>query len=199
MAFIYGLYSCKDGVIRYVGETTRTCQQRFEEHCKPLPIRGLYYPESRVWEWVRGQWIEGYPVKWICLEECAAGDRGERERVWAARFPGLINVRKYNCWIADRARLIKPPSLPEVRRVLRGHYFNIYGRRGIHYEIGQDRFYVTSYHRGCLEYVSGDEPVGGGPAIYFSDFRRAEAARELHRKYRRNLIILPDQTPSESR
>ncbi len=75
---------------------------------------------------------------------------------------------------------------------MREHRFNVDGRRGIHYQISMDRYFVLIYTGSDFEWLEGDEAVGGGGNIWFSDLAAAENARDRHYKFRPHLQRLPD-------
>jgi hypothetical protein len=55
-----------------------------------------------------------------------------------------------------------------------------------------DRYFVLIYTGSDFEWLEGDEAVGGGGNIWFSDLAAAENARDRHFKFRPHLPRLPD-------
>src|ERR1700676_2259370 len=106
MAEIYGLYSCRDGAVRYVGETTYPRATRFEQH-----RRSVWYTSVR--EWMIGEWQDGFPVRHVQLEWCENAERFDRETEWIGKFPNLLNDRKHSGWINLVPRGRRPPKIPE--------------------------------------------------------------------------------------
>jgi hypothetical protein len=181
MAEIYGLYSCRDGAVRYVGETTYPRETRFEQH-----RRSAWFSESALEKWMLHEWKGGFPIRSVRLEWCENRDRFHRETYWIGRFPALLNRRKHSGWMALSPRGERPPRIPEIVRYRREHCFNVDGRRGIHYQISMDRYCVMIFTGSNFEWLDGDE------YIWFSDLARAEEARERHFKFRPNRVRYPD-------
>jgi hypothetical protein len=179
MAEIYGLYSCRDGAVRYVGETTQARAARFEQH-----RRSVWYTPLR--NWMIGEWRAGFPVRHVQLEWCENAERFDRETEWIARFPNLLNDRKHSGWINLVPRGRRPPKIPEIVEYMRGHQFNADGRRGIHYEIGPDRYCVMIFTGNDFEWLQYDD------SIWFPDLAVAENARDRHFKFRPHRQRLPD-------
>jgi hypothetical protein len=187
MAEIYGLFSGRDGAVRYVGETTYPRATRFRQHRREAWLRS-----RPLHHWLNNEWKHGFPVRCIRLEWCTNEERFRRETDWIAKFPNLLNERKYSGWMQLLPRGARPPQIPEITKYIRGHRFNVDGRRGIHYQISMDRYFVLIYTGSDFEWLEGDEPVGGGGNIWFSDLAAAENARDRHYKFRPHLRRLPD-------
>jgi hypothetical protein len=187
MAEIYALYSCRNGLVRYVGETTYSLETRFGKHRREAWL--LNTPLDR---WLMGEWKSGFEAKIVRLQWCSDEDRFDLETKWIWKFPNLLNRRKYPDW--RRYGNIRPPKIPEITAYMREHRFNIDGRRGIHYQVSMDRFFVLIFTGSGLELLGGDEEVGGGNAIWFSDLAAAENARDRYYTYKPHLPRLPDFT-----
>src|SRR6185312_6186326 len=84
-AEIYGLFSGRDGQVRYVGQTTYSCADRFKQH--------LRRPNDCLYSWFRQEWRDGYPIECVRLETCDDALRWIIEVEWMARFPDLLNRR----------------------------------------------------------------------------------------------------------
>lgn len=181
MAEIYGLYSCRDGAVRYVGETTYSRATRFEQH-----RRSAWYGHYPLEKWMLQEWRDGYPTRHVQLEWCENSKRGDRETEWISKFPDLLNRRKHSGWMNLAPRGARPPKIPEIVRYRREHCFNVDGRRGIHYQVSMDRYCVMIFTGSNFEWLDGDE------YIWFSDLARAEEARDRHFKFRPDRTRYPD-------
>jgi hypothetical protein len=188
MAYIYALFSGRDGLVRYVGQTANTLELRFKQHRK-----GNMYGYSRVQDWMYGEWEAGFPVRIEKLEWCDYTQLDERETYWINRFDGLLNTLKYYRprWAARYREPV--PKIPAITKYMRNHIFSAEGRRGIHYRRSIDMFYVlVPDRRDGFTYLEGDELPGGSGAIWFSDLARAENARDRHRSFYRDRVWVPD-------
>lgn len=187
MAEIYALFSGRDGAVRYVGQTLYPRKTRFEQH-----RRGAWERSTQVQRWLINEWRHGFPVKCIRLEWCENSEREKRETAWIAKFPDLLNDRKHTGWLGLKPRGPRPPKIPEIRKYMREHVFNVDGRRGIHYQISMDRYFVLICTGSNFEWVIGDESPSTRGNIWFSDLASAENARDRHRRYRPHLTWFPD-------
>lgn len=179
MAEIYGIFSTRDGLVRYVGQTIGDCQSRFDQH-----LREARYPLTALHRWFHVEWRKGFPVRCGLLTSCDDTLRHRLETEWIGKFPSLFNERKYNAWSAALMR--KGPRVPSIEAYMRRHVFNVNGFRGVHYDIHKDRYFVLIYGGRSFEWMLGDEAPGltahQGGNIWFSDLSRALEARERHRK-----------------
>jgi hypothetical protein len=193
MAEIYGLYSGRDGKVRYVGETGGTSAERFEQHKRDAEGARKH---RRLCEWLHREWRAGYPVECRCLEECAYEVRRGRETAWIANFPNLLNERKkYHRWVVG-----KPPRISAITEYMNRYRFNVDGFRGVHYHRYRDRFFVLIYTGFSLQYLPGDQMPGetaeDGGDVWFSDMTAAVNARDMARKSRSvGWLQLPDYEP----
>jgi hypothetical protein len=179
MAEIYGLYSCRDGAVRYVGETTYPRATRFEQH-----KRSVLYTALR--QWMDGEWRDGFPVRHVRLEWCENSSRFDRETEWIGRFPNLLNERKHSGWMRIVPGGRRPQKIREIIQYMREHSFNVDGRRGIHYQVGTDRYCVMIFTGNDVEWLQYDD------SIWFPDLAAAENARDRHYKFRPYRQRLPD-------
>ena len=124
MAEIYGLYSARDGIVQYVGQTIGTCDVRFKEHQRSQIGRYI----TSVYTWIHNEWRHGYPVECARLERCSYEARHDVEREWISKFPNLLNERKRGYYSRNR----RPPVIPEIRDYMGRFIFNSGGFRGIH-------------------------------------------------------------------
>lgn len=193
MAEIYGLFSSRDGNIRYVGETGSAGAERFEQHKRDAEGPRKH---RRLSEWLHREWKAGYPVEFHCLEECSYEVRLRRETAWIAKFPNLLNERKmYDRWMVGR-----PPRISAITEYMSRYRFNVDGFRGVHYCRYRDRFFVFIYTGFSLQYLPGDQMPGetaeDGGNVWFSDMAAAVNARDRERKSRSvEWLQLPDYEP----
>jgi hypothetical protein len=186
MAEIYGLYSARDGIVRYVGQTGGACAARFEQH-----KRGEWWRLSQVEKWLHSEWIHGFPVECMLLKSCNYDVRTKRETEWIGNFPNLLNVRKRSFWGG------KPPVIPEIKEYMRRYLCNVGDFRGIRYDRHWDCYQVLLYFgSGGVEWLFGDEAdemmPGWGGNMWFPDRTTALNARDKVRQWRRSLRWLPD-------
>lgn len=89
-ATVYGLYSTRDGRIRYVGQTTGLPEWRFSGH-KAAARKGA---RGAVNEWMRAEVADGHEVKMRILDEAGTLNETEREYIAILRAAGfeLLNV-----------------------------------------------------------------------------------------------------------
>ena len=163
---IYGLYSARDGRVRYVGQTGGTRDARFRKHVR------VYVGQwtTLVYEWVHSEWKRGYPVESALLEWCEYEKRRDVEKVWISKFPDLLNERVYNF------RGGTPPVIPEIKEYRRRFLFNVNGYRGIHWCRQLDRYCVLVYTGNGIDWLDGDGAPNSESDIWFSD--RIQALRQ---------------------
>lgn len=87
--FIYGLYSTKDNVIKYVGKTKCTLHKRLIEH-----INGALRRNCNTYKdnWIRKTYNDGYKVEIKLIEECDNSIWESREKFWIANIKNLTNL-----------------------------------------------------------------------------------------------------------
>src|SRR5437879_5842461 len=136
MAQIYGLYSARDGRVRYVGETFIYRGLRFEGHRYGQETKPLY-------RWFREEWSAGFPIRSALLQTCDQGTRFDIERKWFRRFPDLLN--RVSPSVRAEAQFAKPPLVRGIATCMRGHAFNVDGFRGVHYQRRWGRYFVLTY------------------------------------------------------
>jgi hypothetical protein len=173
MAEIYGLFSGRDGKVRYVGMTAGDRQVRFKEHQRGVAT-GRYIP--RVFEWIHSEWRFGYPVECALLQWCEYAERDKVETKWINTFPNLLNERKVYC----RPRT-KSPVIPEIKEYMRQFVFNSGGFRGVHWWRDYDMYAVFV---GGAWLPGGDSVPGGDGNIYFSCRTDALILRDRYLKVR---------------
>jgi hypothetical protein len=172
MAEVYGLYSGRDGRVRYVGQTVGPCKDRFEEHKRS---------SWKLRKWFRNEWTAGYPIECVLLQSCDNEVRFRVELDWMARFPDLLNERiSAQTWLT--AACGKPPKVPKIIDHMRRYYFNVGGFRGVHYDRRAHYYFVLT----CTgEWLLGHEMPDWGGNIWFADPTAALNARDRDRQCRR--------------
>jgi hypothetical protein len=161
MAEIYGLFSGRNGEVRYVGETTGAREVRFRQHQRTQLGRFV----TAVYDWIHDEWRAGFPVRCALLERCNDDVRLDAEREWISKFPNLLNERKRGSYWRHQ----KPPVLPEIREYMARFVFNSGGFRGIHWWRELDRYSVFVYESGNGQWLRGDGAPGWTGDIWFSD------------------------------
>jgi hypothetical protein len=182
MAQIYGLYSTRDGIVRYVGQTGGAREDRFKEHerARTGPLR----------RWFWNEWKHGFPVQSALLQYCNYEEREELETEWISRFGNLLNKQK----VLYRGGA--PQKIPEIEVHMRGHRFNVSGYRGIHRQVDRDRYCVLVLNtRSHYQHPSGPRWLLHDRSRWFPDLATALDARDRHRQYAPEKYWLPDVTP----
>jgi len=116
MAEIYGLYSGRDGKVRYVGQTFRTRHDRIKEHQRV----GSDHVIRPVYQWIQREWEAGFPVETALLEVCSDEVVNDVERNWISRFPRLLNESK----LGDHWRYCAPPVISDIKEYMSRFIFN---------------------------------------------------------------------------
>lgn len=172
---IYGLFSGRDGSVRYVGQTVGAHAARFKQH------KRFYTGLPQVRSWIRSEWRAGYPVQSAVLERCDNDALNDTETKWISKFPNLLNYRKRSHHL--RPYKIKPPIISEIREYMARFVFNSDGYRGIHWWRELDRYSVFVYSGGDdWHWLPGDGAPGWSGEIWFSDCIEALKAREQCRE-----------------
>ncbi len=106
MGVVYGLYSTRDGLVRYVGQTEYTAKKRRDL----LVTKALDQEPGALLDWIRDEWRQGHEVDWWLLQEdIIPADLKMFEGYWIEQFSGLLNIKAP----ADRGR----PTSQVGRRV----------------------------------------------------------------------------------
>lgn len=80
---IYGLYSTKDGIIRYVGETTQSLQDRLSCHkCEGLTRK----IKNHRCNWIRSVYKNGYEIKIVLLDTATEETWEDAEKHWISEY-----------------------------------------------------------------------------------------------------------------
>lgn len=194
MAQIYGLFSARNGIVRYVGQTAGACADRFKQHKREAEGE----PTTRRHKWFHTEWRDGYPVRCVLLQSCNDGARHQIETEWIRKFPNLLNEQKHNPWAWIYSRVGKAPEVPGIAAYMRGHIFNVEGFRGVHYSRQLDRYFVLIYTGRGAEWLCGDEIPGHGKEggnVYFADLAAAVNARDDERRRWQSMNWLPARGP----
>jgi hypothetical protein len=181
VAEIYGLFSGRDGRIRYVGQTTYACEDRFKQHLRNPRNSGVH-------DWFHREWKDGFPIECVRLDTCADTARSAVERLWMARFSDLLNDRiSGQTWLNGMYN--KPLRIPEITAYMRRYLCNAGGFRGVRYDKNWDRFQVLMYRGDSAEWLYGDNCdellPGWGGNMWFPD--RTSAVLERNRIRERRL------------
>jgi hypothetical protein len=127
-------------------------------------------------------------VRYAVLETCDYDKRLKVERQWMWRFPSSDLLNRLKPWPSHTPA--RPPTVPEIKKYMRRHVFNVEGLRGIHYDSEED-YYRVWMSNGCEAWwIKGDELPsggGGGRSIWFSDLAQAVNARD--REYPQKAIL----------
>jgi hypothetical protein len=186
MAEIYALFSGRDHVVRYVGQTSGDRDVRFREH--------ITSDDGALRRWYLAEWGQGYPIDCALLQCCDFDERYDVETAWINKFPNLLNQRKRYYLPGQKA-----PRVPAIEAHRRRYRYNVSGFRGVHYDVQRDRYFVLIYtgagRRQGFEWALGDTEPGCTVAesgnIWFSDRTRALIARDEQRWWR-SVKYLPD-------
>jgi hypothetical protein len=90
MALIYGLYSTRDGRVRYVGQSEYTARKRLDRWITDALDRKT----GAVAEWIQAEWRDGFDVEaWVLQDEIIPADLEMFECHWIEQFAGLLNRR----------------------------------------------------------------------------------------------------------
>lgn len=76
--FIYGLFSTKDGVIRYIGQT-KSIRSRLSSHKYDALKRKS---KNHKCNWIRSVYESNYEIDIKVIEECDDGNVDEKEIYW---------------------------------------------------------------------------------------------------------------------
>ena len=183
MADIYGLFSGRDGRVRYVGQTTDSYEERFKQHLRKPP-------NICVRDWFHREWKDGFPIECVRLDHCDNAVRSRMERLWMMRFSGLLNERiSGQIWLTGMCS--KHLRIPEIAAYMRRYLFNVGGFRGVRYDRHWDRFQVLIFTGYSAEWLYGencDELLPGwGGNMWFPDRTAAVVERDKERAWRRRV------------
>lgn len=97
MGAIFGLYSTRDGLVRYVGQTEYTARKSLDH----IVTKALDREPGALFDWLRDEWRGDYEVRAHLLQDdVVPADLEMFERYWTEQFSDLLNVES----AADRQR-----------------------------------------------------------------------------------------------
>lgn len=89
MGVIYGLYSTRDGQVRYVGQTEYTARKRLDL----IITKALEREPGTLYEWVRDEWRAGHEVRaHVLQDDIIPADLEMFETYWIEQFSSLLNA-----------------------------------------------------------------------------------------------------------
>lgn len=87
--YIYGLFSTKDKIIRYVGQTMLQLKIRLKQHISDaLKKRTDTYKDR----WIRKCYENGFEINIVPIETVTEENINEREIYWIKKIPNLTNT-----------------------------------------------------------------------------------------------------------
>lgn len=90
MALIYGLYSTRDGRVRYVGQSEYSARKRLDRWITDA----LERKPGAVADWIQAEWRDGFDVEaWVLQDEIIPADLEMFECHWIEQFANLLNRR----------------------------------------------------------------------------------------------------------
>lgn len=92
---LYGLYSTRDGKIRYVGQTAGPLARRYAQHLRGMRhYRGSGMTATPVYDWIKGEWAAGHGVLPRVLKRAAVWNVDECRAIEFYRNKGhwLVNT-----------------------------------------------------------------------------------------------------------
>lgn len=88
MGIIFGLYSTRDGQIRYIGQTEYTSSKSLDR----IITRALDQEEGTLYDWVRDEWRTEHEVRTYVLQDgIIPTDLEMFETYWIEQFASLLN------------------------------------------------------------------------------------------------------------
>ena len=92
MGVIYCLFSTRDGIPRYVGQTEYSGKKRRDLHV----TKALDRQSGLLYDWIRNEWREGFDVDyWTLQDDIIPADLEMYEMYWIEQFDSLLNVRPH--------------------------------------------------------------------------------------------------------
>jgi hypothetical protein len=87
-AYVYCLYSTKDGVPRHIGRADDRVSYRFKQHI----TAALEKEPGHLYDWIRDVWRQGHDVGVFTLQEgVSPQDYDMFENYWTSQFAALLN------------------------------------------------------------------------------------------------------------
>jgi hypothetical protein len=92
MGVVYGLFSTRDGLVRYVGQTEYTARKRLDL----IVTKALDHESGALYDWVRTEWRSGAEVRaHILQDDIIPADLEMFELYWIEQFAGLLNASSH--------------------------------------------------------------------------------------------------------
>lgn len=89
MGEVYGLYSTRDGQIRYIGQTEYTARK----HLDLIITKALDREPGALYDWLRDEWRANHEVHaHVLQDDIIPTDLEMFEAYWIEQFSGLLNV-----------------------------------------------------------------------------------------------------------
>lgn len=90
MGVIYGLYSTRDGQVRYVGQTEYTARKSLDL----VITKALDCEPGVLYDWVRDEWRAEKEIHaYVLQDDVIPADLEMFEAYWIEQFSGLLNAR----------------------------------------------------------------------------------------------------------
>lgn len=90
MGVVYGLYSTRDGQVRYVGQTEYTARKSLDL----IITKALDREPSALYDWVRDEWrAENEIHAYVLQDDVIPADLEMFEAYWIEQFSDLLNAR----------------------------------------------------------------------------------------------------------
>ncbi len=94
---VYGLYSTRDKVIRYIGQSTKGTAKRHAEHLSHARLKRRKKDVTlRLSQWIRSEWRTGHGVLAITLVHNAEWNTIEREQIALFRQRGAVLINLHD-------------------------------------------------------------------------------------------------------
>ncbi len=101
MGVIYGLYSTRDGQVRYIGQTEYTAIKSLDF----IITKALNREPGALYDWVRDEWRAEHEVRaHVLQDEIIPDDLEMFEAYWIEQFSSLLNAKP----LANPARPTSP-------------------------------------------------------------------------------------------
>jgi hypothetical protein len=90
VGLIYGLYSTRDGRVRYVGQSEYKVRKRLDRWIADA----LERKAGAVSDWIQSEWRGGHEVEaWVLQDDIIPADLEMFENHWIEQFAELLNSR----------------------------------------------------------------------------------------------------------
>lgn len=90
MGVIYGLFSTRDGQVRYVDQTEYTAKKSLDL----IITKALDREPGVLYDWIRDEWRAEYEVRaHVLQDDIIPADLEMFETYWIEQFSGLLNIK----------------------------------------------------------------------------------------------------------